>query len=289
MTATVVKNWTEWLKQSRFSYMSEEQKEQTFRWLFQVRDKILDRANLKPDDVLMDIGTGTGLLAFGAYELLKDTGKVIASDSFADCIEECKKVAEESGITEGMEFLQSDAADIKLPDNSVDVAVMRSVLVHIVDKQSAISEIYRVLKTGGRISIFEPIINSNTRYYELVNADTFPNFQKLKEVEDKVMFTPNDSLTNFNDKTLRQNFENAGFKNIDVDVNTEQSTYLASASMVDPWFNTPPNPGGLTLKQRFLEYLTEEEVNDCIENIKNDLDGKTIVVKSNSVYISAEK
>jgi len=289
MTATTVKNWSEWLKSSRFSYMSEEQKEQTFRWLSLVKDKIIDRSNLKPDDTLLDIGTGTGLLAFGAYDFLRQHGKVIASDYVEDCIQECKKIIDSIEPQNKMEFLLSNASNIDLPENSVDVTVMRSVMVHILEKQPVLDECYRVLKPGGRISIFEPIINSNTRNSELINPDNCPDFEKYKEVESIIMTMPNDSLMNFDEKTLQDNFVKAGFKKIKVDLCTEKSVYKATAAMIDPWFNTPPNPGGMTLKQRFLNYFSEEEIEKYIAVIKADLDEKMITVKSNSVYISAEK
>lgn len=284
-----IETWSEWLKSSRFSYMNEVQKEQTLRWLAQVRDKVLDRANLKPEDTLIDIGTGTGLLSFGAYELLKGAGKVIASDLFEDCLVECKKIVESCNITDGFEFLQSSATDIKLPDNSVDVVVMRSVLVHILDKPTAINEFYRILKSGGRISIFEPIIKSNTKYYELINPFNFPDYDRLKEIEIEIMSDENDPLTNFDDQSLYENFKSAGFQNIDIDINTEESTYQASASMVDPWFTTPPRPGDLTIREKYLKYLSEPEVDKFIEDLKQELDGKMITVKSLSAYISAVK
>ncbi|MFH0702051.1 MAG: methyltransferase domain-containing protein [bacterium] len=288
MTKTI-ENWTEWLKNSRFSYMNEIQKEQTLRWLFQVRDKILDRACLKSGDTLIDIGTGTGLLAFKAYDFLKDSGKIIASDTSEDCITECKKVAKTCNIIEGMDFLLSDAANIKLEENSVDIVVMRSVLVHILDKISAIKEFYRILKPGGRISIFEPIIKSNTKYYQLINPINFSNYDKLKEVEYKIMTNENDPITNFDDKSLVNDFKLAGFKDIDLDLGTEESNYQVSAGMIEPWFNSPPSPGSLTLKEKFLKYLDIEEINDYINKLKSELDGKSITVKSFSAYISAKK
>jgi len=284
-----VKNWTEWLKQSRFAYMNEIQKEQTLRWLFSVRDKILQRADIKKGDILLDLGTGNGMLAFGAYEILKNNGKVIASDKYKDCLEECKKIAQEIGIAQNFEFLQSDITDIKLPDNSVDVVVMRSVLVHILNKSQAIKECFRVLKPGGRISIFEPIIRSNTKYYELVNPSSITNYDKFKEIEQKFMSDENDSLTNFDEKTLLNDFKNAGFNDINIDLATEKSTYEANSSMIDPWFNTPPSPGGLTLKEKFLRVLPDEEITRYIEELKRELNGKTITVKSFSAYISAKK
>lgn len=285
----VVKTWTEWLKNSRFSYMSEEQKQQTMQFLYQVRDKVLDRAKLKPHDILIDIGTGSGLLAFGAYERLKGTGKAIASDAFMDCVEECYKIARECGIENEMGFLQADASNTELPDVSVDVVVMRSVLVHIVDKPKAIKEFFRILNSGGRISIFEPVISKNTKYFELMVPEKYSNYEALKQSEIKMTSDKNDPLMNFDEDSLKKNFEEAGFKNIDIEIAVQSSTYQVSKEMIEPWFNTPPSPGNPTVKEKYLRDFSEEEVNQFIETLKLDLDGKTITINSPTVYISAEK
>jgi len=287
--STLTQTWTEWLKSSRFSYMTEIQKEQTLKWLFLVRDKVLKRAEIKQGDVLIDIGTGTGLLAFEAYNILNGSGKVIASDYAKDCIDECRKIAESCHITQGMEFLLLDSSSMNLEDDYVDVVVMRSVLVHVLNKAKAIKEFYRILKPGGRISIFEPIIKSNTRYYELINPLNFPNYEKLKETEYKMMTDENDPLVNFDNESLIRDFEIAGFREIDLDLSTEKSTYQVSANMIDPWFNTPSGAGNLTMKERFLKYLTMEEVDNYIQDLKQELDGKVITLNSLSAYISAKK
>ena len=65
----ICKNWTQWLKQNRFAGLTPEMQEQTMRWLEAVRDVIMVYAEIKPYDVVLDIGTGTGLLAFKALEL----------------------------------------------------------------------------------------------------------------------------------------------------------------------------------------------------------------------------
>ncbi len=285
----LVDNWTQWLKSSRFSYMNEVQRQQALLWLFDIRDNILDRAALKNNDTLLDVGTGTGLLGFGAYERIKDSGKVILSDAFSDCLEECRKIAENSGITEGMEFLQSDAADIKLPDNSVDVVVMRSVLVHITDKLTPIREFYRVLRKNGRISIFEPIIKKNTKYYQLINPDNFANYEQIKEIEDKIASDRDDPLVNFDEHTLGNDFVKAGFKHIDIKLSIESSTYEVDPAMIDPWFNTPPSPDRPPLKQRFIEFMPEVEVDEFLERLKIELGGKSITLNSPVAYVYAEK
>ncbi len=289
----IVENWSQWLKNSRFSYMSEEQKEETFRWLFAVRDKILEKAKLNGCETLLDIGTGTGLLAFKAYEILQGQGKVIASDVAADCLEECKKIALECGICDGMEFLHTGAENICLPDESVDTVVMRSVLVHILNKPAAVSEFYRVLKNGGRVSLFEPIITSNTRYYEIIEAlglsNEIADFEMFKEAEIKIMTDNNDPLTNFDENSLVKNFENAGFKNIEPDLNTASSTYTVKSEMIEPWFSTPPSPGSLTMKERFLKHIEPDKFEKQLKDLQRCLDGQSITVKSNVLYLSAEK
>ena len=176
----ICKNWTQWLKQNRFAGQTQEMQEQTMRWLEAVRDVILVYAEIKPYDVVLDIGTGTGLLAFKALEMQDCKGKVIFSDKFQDCLDDCKKILDEAGVKEGFEILQSPVEHIALPESSVHKALMRSVLVHVVNKQPAINEIFRVLKPGGKLCAFEPIIRSNTRYWEILDASYIEKYDFLR-------------------------------------------------------------------------------------------------------------
>ncbi len=287
--STLVKNWTDWLINSRFAYMNDTQKQQTLLWLIDVRDKILDHAKIQPGDTVIDIGSGTGLLAFGAHMLMNGNGKVIVSDAFADCLDACRRIAEHSGIKDGIEFLQADATDINLPDNNVDVVVMRSVLVHILDKSKAIKEFHRILRPNGRVSLFEPIIRKNTKYHELVNPATFPDYEKVKDAEIKIFTDSDDPILNFDDSTLEKDFEAAGFKDIDINISVTSSTYTVIPEMIDPWFDTPPSPGNPTLRQRFCQFLPQKEVNEFVENLREHLSGREITINSPVAYIYAKK
>ena len=285
----ICKNWTQWLKQNRFAGQTPEMIEQTTKWLEAVRDVILVYAEIMQHETVIDIGCGTGLLAFKALEMQDCKGKVIFSDKFQDCLDDCKKILEESGVTEGYEMLLSPCEHIALPESSVHKALMRSVLVHIVNKQPAISEIYRILKPGGKFCAFEPIIRSNTRYWEILDPIYVEKYEDFKRVENEIMENPLDSLCNFDENTLKMNLEIAGFSIPDVKVQQVASKYVVQAGMVSEWFNNPPSPGQPSTKERFLKYFDEQTVNKYMQDVQNYLTGREISLKTNAVFINATK
>ena len=285
----ICKNWTQWLKENRFAGQTPEMIEQTTKWLEAVRDVILVYAEIQPYETVIDIGTGTGLLAFKALELQDCKGKVIFSDKFQDCLDDCKKILDDAGVTTGYEMLLSPCEYIGLPESSVHKALMRSVLVHIPHKQPAISEIYRILKPGGKFCAFEPVIRSNTRYWELTDPMYIEKYEDFKRVENEIMENPMDSLCNFDQNTLKMNLEIAGFSIPDVKVQEVKSNYVVQPNMVDQWFNNPPSPGQPTTKERYLKYFDEATVNKYMQDLQNYLTGKEISLKSNAVFINATK
>ena len=285
----ICRNWTQWLKQNRFAGQTPEMIEQTTKWLEAVRDVVLVYAEIKPYDVVIDIGTGTGLLAFKALELQDCKGKVIFSDKFQDCLDDCKRILDESGVTSGYEMLLSPCEHIALPESTVHKALMRSVLVHIVNKQPAISEIYRILKPGGKFCAFEPIIRSNTRYWEILDPIYIDKYEDFKRAENEMMENPLDSLCNFDENTLRTNLQIAGFSIPEVKVQQVASKYVVQAGMVKEWFSNPPSPGQPSTKERYMKYFDEATVEKFMQDVQNYLTGREISLKTNAVFINATK
>lgn len=285
----IVKNWTDWLNNTRFSAFSEEQRQQTFAWLFSVRDKILTKVDIQAGDVVVDIGTGTGLLAFGAYEILQGNGLVIASDKFSDCTDECAQIAEALGIKKGFKTLVSAADSLDLPSDYADKLVMRSVLVHILDKRSCAKEFYRVLKAGGVLSFFEPVMSSNTKYYELIDPSDIDNYEKFKHIEDEITHSKDDPITNFDEKTLVEIFKEARFSSVELEKDVISSTYVVNAQAIPHWFDAKPSPDATSLKEKFLTYVDEKEFLKWLSAIQKALDNKEITVSTNSAYIKAVK
>jgi ubiquinone/menaquinone biosynthesis C-methylase UbiE len=114
---------------------------------------VLDRAQIGPDDTVIDVGTGTGLLARGALGRIGPDGSVVALDSDVNCLEQLRRDCTDPRVS----YLVGSANVLPLPDGSVDVVLAQSMYVHASDTAETARELFRVLRSGGRISIFEPI------------------------------------------------------------------------------------------------------------------------------------
>jgi arsenite methyltransferase len=106
-----------------------EQQRHKLEHLTPIRDRVLSNARLQDGEVLLDVGTGDGLIAFGALGLL-DPGRVIFSDVSQDLLDHDARLAEELGVTDRTEFVRAAAQDLSpIPDASIDVVTTRSVLI----------------------------------------------------------------------------------------------------------------------------------------------------------------
>ena len=90
--------WHRWLRDGRFGGDAAYREEILAEVLYPVRDKILEKAQLYPDETLLDVGTGDGLIAFGALERLGPAGQVIFSDISPDLLDHCRAAAAAEGM-----------------------------------------------------------------------------------------------------------------------------------------------------------------------------------------------
>jgi len=117
-------------------------------------------AKIKKGDVVLDLGSGAGNDCFVARHETGPEGKVIGVDFTPAMIEKARQNAEKLGF-HNVEFRQGDIENLPLNSNSVDVVVSNCVLNLVPDKHQAISEIARVLKSGGHFSISDVVLVGN--------------------------------------------------------------------------------------------------------------------------------
>lgn len=104
-------------------------------------------------DRVLDIGSGLGgpsrylASTFGSHV----TG-IDLSDSF---VEAATFLAEKTGLTERVNYMQGNALSLPFESGSFDIAWTQHVAMNIADRDRFYSEAYRVLKAGGRIAIYD--------------------------------------------------------------------------------------------------------------------------------------
>ena len=112
-------------------------------------DQIVASAHIAMGEVVLDIGTGTGILVPIIQEY--DPAKIFACD-ISDAM--LARLREQYAYAE---TILADARDMTLPDASIDVAFMNACYPNIVDKKATFANISRMMKQGGRMVISHPM------------------------------------------------------------------------------------------------------------------------------------
>jgi SAM-dependent methyltransferase len=212
--------WAAWLRRRR-SGGDAEFEARTVAQLAEVRDRILDNSGFQAGETLLDVGCGNGLVAFGGIE--RGAGRVVFADISEPLLDECRTIAGDLGVAERCEFVLAPADALAgVPNASVDVVTTRSVLIYVRDKERAFAEFSRVLRPGGRVSLFEPInsFGMDERRRELFGGDD----PDVAELAAKVHAAygeaqpENDPMVDFDERDLIRQAEAAGFFPVRVDL-----------------------------------------------------------------------
>ncbi len=219
---------------------------------FKSVEKLIEAVKLRKEDRVLDIATGTGIVAMEVLKKIGKSGKVVGIDLSPGPLVIARK---EMRDVDNVELLEMDAEDLKFPDQSFDVAVSQFALFFFPDTQKALREIKRVLVKNGKVAISVHGSEENVPYFTSISSSILHHVPDIRPPG-----TPNPYRFGKPD-ALKAELEKSDLKNIDIN----SYTYTYNAGTFDDYWKEFMRSTANTIRKR-LESLDAT----ILEKIKNE-------------------
>ncbi len=160
-------------------------------------------AKIKKGETVIDLGSGAGFDAFLVAPIVGEKGKVIGVDLSDDMLDLARKNAIK-GDYGHVEFIKGDIEDLPIEDSIADHVISNCVINLSLKKSDVYSEAFRVLKSGGKLSVSDIVLENE-----------LPAFIKNSLAGHIACVSGAEKL-----QTYLQYIEQAGFKDIKVETKT---------------------------------------------------------------------
>jgi ubiquinone/menaquinone biosynthesis C-methylase UbiE len=121
-------------------------------WHLQIAHRLVEYGRVNVGQQVLDIATGTGMVALKASEIVGTGGKVVGVDISIGMLEQARQKAESLGLQQ-VEFLLADAEALDLEPDRFDRIFCASAFIWMSHLHDALCHWWRFLKPGGRIGI----------------------------------------------------------------------------------------------------------------------------------------
>jgi arsenite methyltransferase len=157
-------------------------------------------AELKPGEIVLDLGSGGGIDVLLSARRVAPGGKAYGLDMTDEMLALANENRRKAGV-ENVEFLKGEIESIPLPDASVDVIISNCVINLSANKDRVLAEAFRVLKPGGRLAV----------------SDVVTRGEMLPEIRQSVLLWVGCVAGALEENDYRAKLHAAGFDQIDVE------------------------------------------------------------------------
>ncbi|NEP81999.1 MAG: methyltransferase domain-containing protein [Okeania sp. SIO3B3] len=133
-------------------YSQRSQKYDESKWHSQITHRLVESAQIKLGDRVLDIATGTGHVAIEVAQLVGDDGRVVGIDISSGMLEQARKKIAQLNLT-NIEFHLADGENIDFPTNSFDLIFCANAFPLMADKAATLRLWSQFLKPGGYIGL----------------------------------------------------------------------------------------------------------------------------------------
>jgi ubiquinone/menaquinone biosynthesis C-methylase UbiE len=245
-------------------------------------DALINHASLCAGDIVLDLACGVGQPSLSIARKIAPNGTVIATDLSQGMLNVAEKNAAQADI-QNIQFKVADAHNLPFEDNTFDRVVSRLGLMYFWDVETAISEIYRVLKPGGTASFAVWGADDKNQYFGTILVP----FIQRKEMPAMPEDAP--TPTRFaNCAGLTKVFEGKGFNKVSTHEYCEPLPWPGSPATLFKHFYDMAVP-----LQAYIDSFSEEQQSAAQSEIEQGFsevwDGEFTRAKASFNVITVEK